>query len=163
LVPESQRFEEVPNREEDATEEHSFDELARGLASGAISRRKALKLGGVALLGGFGLFSVFPDAAEARRRRGRRRGRGLGQRSSRTCGINESGCNFGSCVCPRNTFCITNNNNNFNDPGFCSSSSSSRTCGINESGCNFGSCVCPRNTFCRTNNNNNFNDPGFCS
>src|SRR5947209_16105989 len=68
LVPESQRFEEVPNREEDATEEHSFDELARGLASGAISRRKALKLGGVALLGGFGLFSVFPDAAEARRR-----------------------------------------------------------------------------------------------
>jgi hypothetical protein len=23
-------------------------------------------------------------------------------------------------VCPRNTFCRTNNNNNFNDPGFCS-------------------------------------------
>jgi hypothetical protein len=33
------------------TEEHSFDELARGLASGSVSRRKALRLMGAALLG----------------------------------------------------------------------------------------------------------------
>jgi hypothetical protein len=32
--------------------EHSFDELARGLASGSVSRRKALRLMGAALVGG---------------------------------------------------------------------------------------------------------------
>ena len=32
--------------------EHSFDELARGLASGSLSRRKALRLMGAALVGG---------------------------------------------------------------------------------------------------------------
>ena len=32
--------------------EHSFDELAIGLASGSISRGKALKLMGAALVGG---------------------------------------------------------------------------------------------------------------
>jgi hypothetical protein len=37
---------------EDITEEHSFDELARGLATGSVSRRRALKLMGGALLGG---------------------------------------------------------------------------------------------------------------
>src|SRR5215218_9814405 len=34
------------------TRERSFDELARGLASGSISRRRALKLMGAALVGG---------------------------------------------------------------------------------------------------------------
>jgi len=37
---------------EDITEEHSFDELARGLANGTVSRRRALRLLGGALLGG---------------------------------------------------------------------------------------------------------------
>jgi hypothetical protein len=37
---------------EDHTGEHSFDELARGLASGTISRRNALRLMGAALVGG---------------------------------------------------------------------------------------------------------------
>jgi hypothetical protein len=32
--------------------DHSFDELARGLASGSISRGKAIRLMGAALLGG---------------------------------------------------------------------------------------------------------------
>jgi hypothetical protein len=50
---------------EDTTEEHSFDELARGLASGALSRRKVLKLVGIALLGGVGLSALFPSEAEA--------------------------------------------------------------------------------------------------
>ena len=36
---------------EDLTEEYPFDELAMGLASGALSRRKALKLVGAVLLG----------------------------------------------------------------------------------------------------------------
>jgi hypothetical protein len=37
---------------EDTTEEFSFDELAKGLASGKISRGRALKLVGAAILGG---------------------------------------------------------------------------------------------------------------
>lgn len=46
------------------TEEHSFDELARGLASGAISRRRALKLFGATILGA-ALLPLFPGVAEA--------------------------------------------------------------------------------------------------
>jgi len=37
---------------QDGAEEHSFDHLARGLASGSVSRKQALKLVGGALLGG---------------------------------------------------------------------------------------------------------------
>jgi len=36
--------------QEDITEEHSFDQLARGLASGAVSRGQALRMLGGALL-----------------------------------------------------------------------------------------------------------------
>ena len=58
--------------------EHSFDELARGLAGGAISRARAMRLVGAAIFGGaLGFFSL-PDEAEARRRRRRRGGRGRG-------------------------------------------------------------------------------------
>jgi hypothetical protein len=46
---------------EDRTEEHSFDELAKGLASGAVSRRRALKLLGLAI--GGGLLSSIPGLA----------------------------------------------------------------------------------------------------
>jgi len=48
----------------DATEEYSFDALAKGLASGTISRRKALKLVGSAILGA-GVLGLFPKPAEA--------------------------------------------------------------------------------------------------
>lgn len=46
------------------TEENSFDALAKGLASDTISRRKALKLAGAAILGG-GVLALFPQPAEA--------------------------------------------------------------------------------------------------
>jgi hypothetical protein len=46
--------------QEDITEEHSFDELAHGLASGSASRRQALKLLGGALLGGGACFVLEP-------------------------------------------------------------------------------------------------------
>ncbi len=80
---------------EDITEEYSFDELAKGLADGTLSRRRALKLVAGALLGG-SLLALFPGAAGAseasqesnlsvggggggrRRRRRRRRRRGGG-------------------------------------------------------------------------------------
>jgi hypothetical protein len=42
-----------------------FDEVAKGLAAGTISRRRALKLTGTALLGG-GLLAMFPGVAGAR-------------------------------------------------------------------------------------------------
>ena len=41
-----------------------FDEVAKGIASGTISRRRALKLTGTALLGG-GLLAMFPGVAGA--------------------------------------------------------------------------------------------------
>jgi hypothetical protein len=50
--------------QEDMTEEHSFDELAKGLADGTISRRRALKMLAGALFGG-SLLALIPGAAEA--------------------------------------------------------------------------------------------------
>jgi hypothetical protein len=52
--------------EEDATgTQPTFDELARGVADGTISRARALKLTGAALLGSTGLLSLFPGLAGA--------------------------------------------------------------------------------------------------
>jgi hypothetical protein len=56
-------------KREDETGEHSFDELARGVADGTLSRSRALKAVGAAVLGG--LLSIFAlpsrDADAARR------------------------------------------------------------------------------------------------
>ena len=52
-------------REEDAYKGQLFDELSRGLAGGTISRRRVLKLAGVAILGSTGLLSLFPRMAGA--------------------------------------------------------------------------------------------------
>src|SRR3712207_6695550 len=52
----------VPSREA-----LSFGELARGLARGTISRRRALKVVGTTILGGW-LLTLFPKPAEARPR-----------------------------------------------------------------------------------------------
>ena len=43
----------------------SLDEVAKGLAEGTISRGKAIKLSGAALLGSIGLLSLFPGVAGA--------------------------------------------------------------------------------------------------
>ena len=48
----------------DTTEEYAFDALAKGLASGSISRSRALKLVGTAILSG-GLLAFFPGTAQA--------------------------------------------------------------------------------------------------
>ena len=42
-----------------------LDEVAKGLAAGTISRGKAIKLGGAALLGSLGLLSLFEGKARA--------------------------------------------------------------------------------------------------
>src|SRR5215217_7745025 len=51
------------HNQEDITEEHSFDELARALANGSVSRRQALRLMGGALLGG--VLACIPGVALA--------------------------------------------------------------------------------------------------
>ena len=54
----------------DETREHPFDELARGAADGTLSRSRALKVGGTALLGGvLSLFALPSREADAARRR----------------------------------------------------------------------------------------------
>jgi hypothetical protein len=45
--------------------EESLDEVAKGLAEGTISRGKAIKLSGAALLGSIGLLSLIPGVAGA--------------------------------------------------------------------------------------------------
>jgi len=42
-----------------------FDEMAKGLAAGTISRRRALKLTAAAIVGSSGLLAVFPSMARA--------------------------------------------------------------------------------------------------
>ncbi len=49
----------------ETSEGQLFDELSQGIASGAISRRRALKLAGAAILGSTGLLALFPRAAGA--------------------------------------------------------------------------------------------------
>ncbi len=56
-------------KREDETGEYSFDELARGVADGTLSRSKALKSVFAAIVGGLlGVFAL-PDRADAARRR----------------------------------------------------------------------------------------------
>lgn len=58
------------NREEirPLGEEHSFDELAKEIASGALTRRRALKVAGVSLLGSM-VLGLIPGVAEARKKK----------------------------------------------------------------------------------------------
>jgi hypothetical protein len=54
-------------------ENSSFDEVAAVLADGSITRARAIKLAGAALLAGSGMMALFQSPAEARRRKKRRR------------------------------------------------------------------------------------------
>jgi hypothetical protein len=49
----------------ETSEGQLFDELSQGIASGAISRGRALKLASAAVLGSTGLLALFPRAAGA--------------------------------------------------------------------------------------------------
>jgi hypothetical protein len=78
------------------TRGRSFDELAKGLASGEVSRRKALKLMGVALLGGVG-FSI-PGVAFAR--------------TPRTPPTGKGGCPQGRTLCRGKCYDLSQDRNN---------------------------------------------------
>jgi hypothetical protein len=67
LERKSHENEEVRPPWKEASKEHSLDDLARGLASGTISRRKALWLLGAGLLSSTPLMMLFSENAEARR------------------------------------------------------------------------------------------------
>jgi hypothetical protein len=49
----------------ETSEGQLFDELSQGLAAGAISRRRALKIAGAAIVGSMGLLALFSRAAGA--------------------------------------------------------------------------------------------------
>jgi hypothetical protein len=94
---------------------YGFDEAAKGLAASTISRRRALKLAGSALLSG-GLLALFPGVASAQvsvQRRGCARKRTINNMRcpSTTCGGNIN-CNCATtvsgekrCVNLRNAVC----------------------------------------------------------
>jgi len=82
----------VLSTREDTTEELSFDVLAKGLASGTISRRRALKLVGAAILGG-GVLTLLPGVAQGQVEVEAAQGCPEGQRA-----INNKRCPTNSCA-----------------------------------------------------------------
>ena len=74
---------------------HGFDEAAKGLAGGTISRRRALKLTGSALLGGT-LLALLPEAAEAQQ-----------QQCANKKAINNRNCPRSTCGLNDNCRCAT--------------------------------------------------------
>jgi hypothetical protein len=85
--------------------DHSFDELARGLASGSISRGRALRLMGAALVGGalasVGMHEAFADPIGCKRN-GKACKKGT-QCCSGNCGEG------GTCACKPYSSACTNN------------------------------------------------------
>ncbi len=109
---EEQNGEVPPNREE-ADSDRSLDALAKGLANGSLSRRKALKLMGSALIGG--LLASVPGVALADHRPGHGGGTPafcplFEFRCGKKCCPREASCVRGECVCPTGkALCPTNN------------------------------------------------------
>jgi hypothetical protein len=100
----------LPHDQEDITEEHSFDELAKGLSNGTLSRGKALKLLGATLFGSV-LMPLFPEQAQAltntERRRCTMQGGTVcssGTRASEVCCPSGETCVNGAC-CPSTQAC----------------------------------------------------------
>ncbi len=112
---------------EDTKEEFSFDELAKGLASGKISRGRALKLVGAAVLGG-GVLTLLPGVARGQVEAEAAQGCPEGQRAinnrrcpTNSCAAGEPGCRCAETVngnkrcvrfnredCPSTDQCDTN-------------------------------------------------------
>jgi Dickkopf N-terminal cysteine-rich region len=97
--------------EHTTTREGSFDDLAKGLATGAVSRRKALRMLGAVLVGG--VLASVPGVALAKPKPGKctkdkhcPSGQSCvnGQCGTSTCEANQP-CLTGECVCPEGAFC----------------------------------------------------------
>lgn len=120
---------------EDITEEHSFDELARVLVEGSISRSRMLKLASAALLGGALSILASPNEAHARRRRKKHRRR----RMPPLCA--SSDCSTG-CTCPTGQRCCNGTT--------CAQCCADTDCNTGNESCLSGSCVCTRFSSCPT-------------
>jgi len=65
MSAENRKVRKASNRKEDRMEDSYFDDLARGLAEGTISRRQALKLAGVGIVSAVFATAGFPESAQA--------------------------------------------------------------------------------------------------
>jgi hypothetical protein len=97
-VENNHRAEEEIPREEGWVEEHSFDGLAKEVADGTLTRSKALKYVGAALLGTLGLGSL-PGVAEGGKKKG---GKKKGKKKKPTC---PAPCCGGNLTNHLNQFC----------------------------------------------------------
>lgn len=104
---------------QEQTGEYTFDELSRGLADGTLSRSRALKLAGAAILAGAFGFLALPDEADAKkRRRKKKRKRKRRPRSASTTPTTLPLCQLGQLGCPTACRCPTGNVCRSVVPGF---------------------------------------------
>ena len=140
---------EVRPSQEEITEEYSFDELARGLASGTISRRKALKLVGSAILGA-GLLTAIPTgeagAIEAEDECGARSGCNRRCRNRRGCRCVETVTGNVRCVRPCCLRQACDTNTQCGSGGLCMKNAQQHCCPRDEESGRSGVCVkqCPQ-------------------
>jgi hypothetical protein len=128
--------EEHPRHDqEEMAEEHSFDELAKGLVKGSLTRGQALKLLGASILSslvGSGVLGIVPEVASAKPPRHRRRGRHHKKPKTTTTLPPGQTCDSTNCA---GGCCVNINTCHTNDPQFC--------------GTGAGSCVrCADNVAC---------------
>ena len=83
------------------TGEHTFDDLAKGLAGGTVSRRKALRWLGAALFGG--AVASIPGVALAAPKPGKGPCRPEQFQCGKKCCPDVASCVKGQCVCPTGT------------------------------------------------------------
>lgn len=145
-MPDQERNGEGSNRE-DIGREHSFDELAKGLASGSVSRRQALRLFGSVLLGG--ALASIPGVAWAKKVKTK-------CNKSSQCSSGQSCCsgtctntqtdvnNCGSCgnACASGESCCSGTCTTLDTTSNCGSCGNACTAPANGSAtCSGGSCV----------------------
>src|SRR4051812_15349077 len=93
------RREEAPTQADRTSEVYSFDNLAMGLAEGTLTRARALKLMGAAVLGGFGAIagiSAVAGDADARKKGKHKRRRHTKNAIPACLAICTSGCCVGN-------------------------------------------------------------------
>lgn len=143
-MPSAEQHEDVP-KTGSATQEHSFDGLARGIASGAIPRGRALRLAGAAVLGSaLGAFSLSKNA-QAQRKKCKNTSFVDPRCSTVSC---SAGCIGSNCSCIQTT-----ENNFVCAEQFCPSSPTSCTTSAQCSGgrvCMASNCCRGRNHVCVT-------------